>query len=700
MVLRVTIVRATPQAALRWCGGGRCFKFAALFLCILPLSVVVPGFIVGNMPPAVKAPGKGVTVVSTLTDGTAIRIGDTTVKQAWYGIVSFAVGDLGAGSTVNFTAGTFTLTFFKSYGVNPLKDSWTGGKPTTLRVVMSAAFSGNPKMEITDFEDAGTLTNAATCTLGTTKLTCVLSQAALNALKPSTESQFRLQLVTWTNGDAVTDSIVFFGGESKTPPELVLTYAVASPTPSVTPSTVAAPSESAAASTVPDPSSSPSIPSVSSTPDPSPSQQPSASTSPVAKTATASRSSPAIAAAASGSGSSSKMSSGSVTGIVIAAVVVCLIAVVAGVFMWRRNVSQQQRSAASAPGDVANAGAYAAGGAGGAVQPIAVVVESLSGDDRGSAATSTRSEREERTKSDRKHSRRSKSRDPSAKRSKSPRTTRHASSDHSTLPLLAAEVAVEMHGAPAKGPARVAANNAVVVASPSVDSSVSAAVDKHQRHRSRSRDGSRRHRDDGRAARSSSRHNQDRDHERHHRSSSRKHSKRHSRKSHRQEVDLEGSASSSPGYNTVLEVEQELRRERRKDKVWHTLPQLFPRTVVLTPPLVLDPTLAGPSPAAAAGSRRTPARRDVPGANGWAWHAGRAAWHRAAGHLAVPEPRHVPARVVAAAAVAEPPWTRADDRRPRLWCAHAVVHAPRRQRVRVDRAARRSCQQRRSADVS
>ena len=97
-----------------------------------------------------------------------------------------------------------------------------------------------------DYDAAATVSNVATCTTTTTKVTCVLTAACIAAMAADVENQFRVALVVQTNTNKLADYITFYSGEStvtNTAPLLVLTTSTVAASPS--PVVAATPSRTA-----------------------------------------------------------------------------------------------------------------------------------------------------------------------------------------------------------------------------------------------------------------------------------------------------------------------------------------------------------------------------------------------------------------------------------------------------------------------
>ncbi len=161
------------------------------------------------------------------------------------------------------------------------------------------------------------MSNVATCTTTATKVTCTLNAAAIEAMKPDVENQFRIALNVQTNANKLGDYLTFQAGEATTGfPALILTANAVSETPSTTESPSASPEPEPSPTS--SPAESPAAPSPSSSPLP-PSATPT-------RSVTSSKSFRPAAANTGSSGLSSGATAGVAVGVVVAVVALAVIA--------------------------------------------------------------------------------------------------------------------------------------------------------------------------------------------------------------------------------------------------------------------------------------------------------------------------------------------------------------------------------------
>ena len=371
-------------------------------------------------------------------------------------------------------------------------------------------------------------------------MTCNLNAAVIAALTPGQENQFRITLAVQTNTNNQADYITFYPGESTvSPPLLILTSTAAAVSTTPSPPTPVDNSTSSNTGASASPAVSPSP-----VPDsPSPAPSPDASTSPTAAAT------PSTSAAPVSLSTSSSLGSGPTAGIAIGVIVAVIAVIVLAVVLSRRSSTKKKPAGKAAAATAASASR----------QPGTMVAPVHS------AATPERKQIQARLSSDTKSpllmteatggaavavgGTLYAARAPTVAQSVVAAGTVQrdvvqieAASVDRAAPVAASTV---VHSAPAPAPAPTVADGAsrdVAVGNTAEHGGDEVRKHRHRHHHHRDRSRSRSRNPDAGA-----------DEER----KTRKRSKK----------PVRHGSSGTPGYDTVQEVQSEVRRERRKAKV-------------------------------------------------------------------------------------------------------------------------------------
>jgi hypothetical protein len=179
----------------------------------------------GYVDEASETSNTGGVSQATMTDGNAIRVGDTGAKKQRKGFVSFDCSSLP--DTCTITAATLKLK--RGGGI---------GTPTTLGTItvdvknVNTGWSDNVALQITDFQGPASASSVATLSYPATTnawATGSLNATGLAKINKTTAShtQYRIRFTTDDDNDTADDFLGFYSGENATAanrPILEVTY--------------------------------------------------------------------------------------------------------------------------------------------------------------------------------------------------------------------------------------------------------------------------------------------------------------------------------------------------------------------------------------------------------------------------------------------------------------------------------------------